>query len=54
VLRIATQNDMTATSAVAAIRSTFLYEFFPVKMQKTCSTVARPGAKFYIVYEVWR
>ena len=52
VVAVAAQNNMPATTTIAAIRSSFGNVFFAVKVCRTCATLTRAAIYFYKINKV--
>ena len=51
-LCIATQDDITAATAVAAVGTAFWDVFLPTEVQRTCTAFARAAEYLYVIYKV--
>ena len=51
-LCIATQDDITAATAVAAVGTAFGDVFLPTEVQRTCTAFARAAEYLYVIYKV--
>jgi hypothetical protein len=51
-LGIATNNHMSAPSAIAAIGSAFRYKLFPAEMYRSGATITGATEYLYIIYKI--
>ena len=51
-LAVASQNDMSATTSVSAIRASLCVIFYSKEVGRTCSALARTDKDFDVVYKI--